>query len=50
MTPKRKQQLSKFLIEYAYKLQYDTGGKTITDVMNDLKSILINLKKLRDKE
>jgi uncharacterized protein YecA (UPF0149 family) len=50
MTKERKDQLAKFLIEYGYKLKYDTSSKTTENIMKDFKSILINLKKLRDTE
>lgn len=50
MTQERKDQLGDFLIQYGYRLKKDTSGKTTTEVMNDFKSILINLKKLKENE
>lgn len=50
MTQERKEQMGNFLIQYGYKLKNDTSGRTIKSVMQDFKSILINLKKLQDNE
>jgi len=48
MKQEHKELLGKHLIEIGYKLSKDKSGKTINDVMLDMKNILINLKKLKD--
>lgn len=48
MTTEHKTLLGKHLIEIGYKLAKDKSGKTIDDVVNDMKNVLIQLKKLKE--
>ena len=48
MTQEHKEMLGKHLIEIGYKLVKDKSGKTIDDVINDMKNVFIQLKKLKD--
>lgn len=48
MTTEDKKKLGKHLIEIGYKLARDTSGKTVDDVMSDMKNVLIQLKRLKE--
>lgn len=48
MKQEHKEMLGKHLIEIGYKLSKDKSGKTVDDVIADMKNVLINLKKLKD--
>ena len=47
MTQEHKELLGKHLIEVGYKLVKDKSGKTIDDVITDMKNVFIQLKKLK---
>jgi len=47
MTQEHKELLGKHLIEVGYKLVKDKEGKTIDDVITDMKNVFIQLKKLK---
>lgn len=49
MTQEHKELLGKHLIEVGYKLVKDKEGKTIDDVITDMKNVFIQLKKLKQK-
>ena len=49
MTQEHKELLGKHLIEVGYKLVKDKSGKTIDDVITDMKNVFIQLKKLKQK-
>lgn len=48
MTQEHKNLLGKHLIELGYKLAKDKSGKTVDDVINDMKNVFIQLKKLKE--
>lgn len=48
MTKEHKEMLGKHLIEVGYKLVKDNGGKTIDDVIVDMKNVFIQIKKLKN--
>jgi hypothetical protein len=48
MTPKHKELLGKHLIEVGYKICKDKSGKTIDDVIADMKNVFVQLKKLKE--
>ena len=48
MTPQHKEMLGKHLITIGYKLVKDKSGKTVDDVIADMKNVFINLKKLKE--
>ena len=47
MTQEHKNLLGKHLISVGYKLAKDKSGKTIDDVVADMKNVFIQLKKLK---
>ena len=47
MTKEHKQMLGKHLITVGYKLTKDKSGKTIDDVIDDMKNVFIQIKKLK---
>jgi len=47
MTQEHKELLGKHLIEVGYKLVKDKSGKTIDDVVADMKNVFVQLKKLK---
>jgi len=47
MTNEHKQMLGKHLITVGYKLTKDKSGKTIDDVIDDMKNVFIQIKKLK---
>ena len=47
MTQEHKDLLGKHLIEVGYKLVKDKSGKTIDDVITDMKNVFVQLKKLK---
>ena len=47
MTTEHKQLLGKHLITIGYKLTKDKEGKTIDDVITEMKNVFIQLKKLK---
>ena len=47
MTEEHKKLLGKHLIEVGYKLAKDKSGKTIDDVVADMKNVFVQLKKLK---
>ena len=48
MTQEHKNMLGKHLITLGYKLTKDKSGKTIDDVIGDMKNIFIQIKKLKE--
>jgi hypothetical protein len=48
MTNEHKQMLGKHLITVGYKLTKDKSGKTIDDVIDDMKNVFIQIKKLKE--
>ena len=48
MTQEHKELLGKHLIEVGYKLVKDKSGKTIDDVIADMKNVFVQLKKLKE--
>ena len=48
MTQEHKTMLGKHLISIGYKLAKDKSGKTVDDVIADMKNVFINLKKLKE--
>jgi len=48
MTQEHKDLLGKHLIEVGYKLVKDKSGKTIDDVITDMKNVFVQLKKLKE--
>lgn len=48
MKQEHKELLGNHLVQIGYKILKDKSGKTIDDVMADMKNVLINLKKLKD--
>ena len=48
MTNEHKQMLGKHLITIGYKLTKDKSGKTIDDVIDDMKNVFIQIKKLKE--
>ena len=47
MTQEHKQMLGKHLITIGYKLTKDKSGKTIDDVITDMKNVFVQIKKLK---
>ena len=48
MTQKHKELLGKHLITIGYKLSKDKSGKTIDDVVADMKNVFVQIKKLKE--
>jgi hypothetical protein len=48
MTQEHKELLGKHLIEVGYKLVKDKSGKTIDDVVADMKNVFVQIKKLKE--
>ena len=48
MTTEHKNLLGKHLIEVGYKLCKDKTGKTIDDVIADMKNVFVQIKKLKE--
>ena len=48
MTQEHKDMLGKHLITIGYKLVKNKSGKTVDDVIADMKNVFINLKKLKE--
>ncbi len=48
MTQEHKNMLGKHLITLGYKLTKDKSGKTIDDVIGDMKNVFIQIKKLKE--
>ena len=48
MKQEHKEMLGKHLIEIGYKLAKDKSGMTIDDVVNQMKNVFIQIKKLKE--
>ena len=48
MKQEHKEMLGKHLIEIGYKLAKDKSGMTIEDVVNQMKNVFIQIKKLKE--
>ena len=48
MKKEHKELLGKHLIELGYKLAKDKSGKTIDDVVADMKNVFVQIKKLKE--
>lgn len=47
MTQEHKNMLGKHLITLGYKLTKDKSGKTLDDVIDDMKNVFVQIKKLK---